>query len=54
MHPILARPSRLLAYVAMWIPLGAALASLLSLQRVFGWLTTAMMAVASVAMFVMM
>jgi two-component system sensor histidine kinase AlgZ len=37
MHPILARPSRLTAYVAVWIPLGAALASLLSLQHVFNW-----------------
>jgi hypothetical protein len=37
MHPILARPSRLAAYVAIWIPLGGALASLLALQHVFGW-----------------
>jgi hypothetical protein len=37
MHPILARPSRLAAYVAIWVPLGGALASLLALQRMFGW-----------------
>ena len=37
MHPILARPSRLTAYVAIWVPLGGALASLLALQHVFGW-----------------
>jgi two-component system sensor histidine kinase AlgZ len=37
MHPILSRPSRLAAYVAVWVPLGAALASLLALQRVLSW-----------------
>ena len=37
MHPILSRPSRLAAYVAIWVPLGAALASLLALQHVFAW-----------------
>ena len=37
MHPILSRPSRLAAYVAVWVPLGAALASLLALQRVLAW-----------------
>jgi hypothetical protein len=37
MHPILSRPSRLAAYVAIWLPLGGALASLLALQHVFAW-----------------
>jgi hypothetical protein len=37
MHPILLRPSRLAAYVAIWVPLGGALASLLALQHVFAW-----------------
>ena len=37
MHPILARPSRLAAYAAMWVPLGGVLASLLALQRVLTW-----------------
>jgi hypothetical protein len=37
MHPILARPGRLAAYVAIWLPLGGMLAALLALQGVFGW-----------------
>ena len=37
MHPILSRPSRFAAYVAIWVLLGAALASLLALQHVFAW-----------------
>ena len=37
MHPVLARSSRLATYIAIWVPLGAALASLLALQRVFAW-----------------
>ena len=37
MHPILARPGRLVAYIAIWLPLGVLLAALLALQGVFGW-----------------
>jgi LytS/YehU family sensor histidine kinase len=37
MHPILARPGRLAAYVAIWIPLGVLLAALLALQGALGW-----------------
>jgi sensor histidine kinase YesM len=37
MHPILARPGRLAAYVAIWLPLGVLLASLLALQGVLTW-----------------
>ncbi len=37
MHPILAQPGRLAAYIAIWLPLGALLAALLALQGVFGW-----------------
>src|SRR3954453_1393306 len=37
MHPILARASRLAAYLAIWVPLGLLLAALLALQGVFGW-----------------
>jgi two-component system sensor histidine kinase AlgZ len=37
MHPILARASRLAAYLAIWVPLGVLLAALLALQGVFGW-----------------
>jgi two-component system sensor histidine kinase AlgZ len=36
MHPILVRPWRLALYVALWLPLGALLAALLTLQGVFG------------------
>jgi hypothetical protein len=45
MHPILSRPSRLAAYVAIWIPLGGALASLLALQHVLAWEQAAVFAV---------
>jgi hypothetical protein len=37
MHPILARPGRLAAYIAIWIPLGVLLAALLALQGALGW-----------------
>lgn len=37
MHPILARPWRLAAYMAIWLPLGVLLAALLALQGVFAW-----------------
>src|SRR5256885_3124260 len=37
MHPILARPGRLAAYIAIWLPLGVLLAALLALQGVLGW-----------------
>ncbi len=37
MHPILARPSRLAAYAAVCVPIGAALGSLLALQGVLDW-----------------
>src|ERR1044071_3516600 len=37
MHPILARPLRVAAYLGVWVPLGMLLASLLALQGVFGW-----------------
>jgi hypothetical protein len=36
MHPILARPGRLVAYIAIWLPLGVLLAALLSLQNMLG------------------
>ena len=45
MHPILARPGRLAAYIAIWVPLGGLLAGLLALQGVFGWLTAVVFAV---------
>ena len=45
MHPILARPGRLAAYIAIWIPLGALLAALLALQGVFGWIVATIVAV---------
>ena len=37
MHPILARPARLVPYLGTWLPLGCLLAALLRLQGVFGW-----------------
>jgi len=37
MHPILAHPSSLAVYVAIWIPLGVLLAALLALQGALGW-----------------
>jgi two-component system sensor histidine kinase AlgZ len=45
MHPILARPSRLVAYVAIWLPLGVLLAALLALQGVFAWTEALLVAV---------
>src|SRR3954470_13084420 len=45
MHPILARASRLAAYLAIWIPLGVLLAALLALQGVFGWAHAALVGV---------
>src|SRR5829696_7674655 len=45
MHPILARPGSLAAYIAIWIPLGGLLAALLALQGVFGWLNALIVAV---------
>lgn len=37
MHPILVRPGRVAAYVAIWLPLGGLLAVLLTLQGAFAW-----------------
>ena len=37
MHPILARPARLGAYLAIWVLLGVLLAALLAIQRALGW-----------------
>src|SRR5215203_2519878 len=37
MHPILARPGLLGAYIAVWLPLGALLAALLAAQGILGW-----------------
>lgn len=37
MHPILGRPRRLAAYIAIWIPLGVLLAGLLAAQGALGW-----------------
>src|SRR5688572_27692893 len=45
MHPILARPGSLAAYIAIWVPLGGLLAALLALQGVFGWLNALIVAV---------
>jgi hypothetical protein len=45
MHPILAHPGRLAAYIAIWLPLGALLAGLLALQGVFGWTHAAIVAI---------
>src|SRR6478609_7999066 len=49
MHPILARPWRLAVYIAIWLPLGALLSALLTLQGVFGrsigWMQVALVAV---------
>jgi hypothetical protein len=45
MHPILAHPGRLGAYLAIWVPLGALLAALLALQGAFGWTVGAMVAI---------
>jgi two-component system sensor histidine kinase AlgZ len=45
MHPILARPGYLAAYIAIWVPLGVLLAGLLALQGVFGWLEASLVAI---------
>jgi hypothetical protein len=45
MHPILARPGRLAAYIAIWLPLGVLLAALLALQGVLGWTQSVVVAV---------
>jgi two-component system sensor histidine kinase AlgZ len=45
MHPILERPGRLAAYVAIWLPLGVLLAALLALQGVLGWVESLVVAV---------
>jgi two-component system, LytTR family, sensor histidine kinase AlgZ len=45
MHPILARPGRLAAYIAIWLPLGILLAALLALQGVLGWIDALLVAV---------
>src|SRR5260221_14007201 len=45
MHPILARPGRLAAYIAIWLPLGVLLAALLALQGVLGWIDALVVAV---------
>jgi hypothetical protein len=45
MHPILARPGRLAAYIAIWVPLGGLLAGLLALQGMFGWIDAVLVAV---------
>lgn len=44
MHPILAQPGRLAAYIAIWLPLGVLLAALLALQGVLGWTAAAIVA----------
>jgi two-component system, LytTR family, sensor histidine kinase AlgZ len=44
MHPILARPARVAAYLGVWIPLGVLLAALLALQGVFGWIEATIVA----------
>ncbi len=45
MHPILARPGRLGAYIAIWVPLGVLLAALLALQGLLGWVDALMVAI---------
>jgi two-component system sensor histidine kinase AlgZ len=45
MHPILARPARLAAYVAIWVPLGGLLAALLALQGALGWTDALLVAI---------
>src|SRR6478672_7059756 len=44
MHPILARPVRVAAYLGVWFPLGMLLASLLALQGVFALTDAALVA----------
>src|SRR5829696_10235528 len=45
MHPILARPGNLAAYIAIWVPLGGLLAGLLAMQGVLSWLDAVLVAV---------
>src|SRR5258708_6189352 len=45
MHPILARPGRLVAYIAIWLPLGVLLAAVLALQGVLGWMVALVVAI---------
>ena len=45
MHPILASPGRVAAYIAIWLPLGALLGALLAVQGVFAWTAAAVFAV---------
>ena len=45
MHPILARPGFLAAYIAIWVPLGALLAALLAVQHVFAWVDALLVAI---------
>jgi LytS/YehU family sensor histidine kinase len=45
MHPILARPGRLAAYLAVWVPLGVLLAALLALQGALDWSDALLVAV---------
>jgi Histidine kinase len=44
MHPILARPARVAAYLGVWVPLGMLLASLLTLQGAFTLTDSALVA----------
>ena len=37
MHPILARPARVAAYIAIWLPLGGLLAALLAVPGIMSW-----------------
>src|SRR4051794_28085749 len=45
MHPILAHPGRLGAYLAVWVPLGALLAGLLAVEGAFGWIAASVVAI---------
>jgi hypothetical protein len=45
MHPILARPARVAAYLGVWVPLGMLLAALLALEGAFGWIEATIVAV---------
>src|SRR3954447_18248859 len=45
MHPILAHPGRLGAYLAIWVPLGALLAAVLAVEGAFGWIAASVVAI---------
>ena len=45
MHPILARPGFLVAYLAIWVPLGLLLATLLAMQGLFSTLDAGIVAI---------